>query len=309
MHVRLSILSLLIVATMTLAISHPLVNDDGLPASRQEKELTPEEEQEARAISRRFNERLRATNDLGGIIDEMFVKDFAEHLRRAPQDWLPWMFLDKNLMAYASPDELRRYYVAAMNFYGLYFRLHEEAKRLQKQSENNEDELKLEDVLSSEVINTLLSDPTFAEFAELAKKEESDGGTKDDNLRQPAESGDSAQAAKATTEADANESTEKSEIGIIKHLPQLNAASATFEKANELMRKRLAEMSRKAQAASKSEDTEKEPDSPYLTSLNEWEYGYPENTPVIHVEGAPFCLYLIKVDGQLRILSAHIYGD
>jgi hypothetical protein len=298
MHVRLSIILLLIVATITTTVSHPLVNENDLPATRQETELTPEEEQEARAISRRFNERFRATNDLGEIIDEMFVKDFAERLGQAPQDWLPWTFLDKNLIAYASPDELRRYYVASTNFYGLYYRLYEEAERLQEQSENSENELKLKDVLSLEVINTLLSNPTIAE---LAKGEESD-----ENNHQSAESGDSAKAAKATTETDANESTE---VGIIKHLPQLNDASATIEKANELMRKRLAEMLRKVQPVSKSEDREKEQDSPDLTSLDEWEYGYPENTPVIHLEGAPFCLYLVKVDGQLRILSVHIHID
>lgn len=282
MHVRLSIILLLIAATMTLAISHPLVNEDDLPVSQQEKELTPEEEKEVRAISRRFNERFRETNDLGGIIDEMFVKDFAERLGQAPQDWLPWTFLDKNLIAYASPGELRRYYIASTNFYGLYYRLYEEAGRLQKQSENNENELKLEEVLSPEVINTLLSDPTIAELAGLDKEGESD----------------------------ADGSTEKSEVGIIKHLPQLNNASATLEKANELMRKRLAEMSRRGQA-SRSKETKKESDSPKieLTSLDEWEYGYPEKTPAIHLEEAPFCLYLVKVDGQLKILSVHIYID
>jgi hypothetical protein len=311
MRLRLLIVLLFITVTVTIAFGQTPADGDDSPARQQETKLTPEEEMEARALSRRFDERLRETDDLGPIVAEMFVRDFPERLRQAPQDWLPWIFLDKPLVARASPDELKRYYIASMSFYWLIFRLSVEAERLRQQLNTNPEKLKFEEIVSPEVMNTLLSNQTFAEFDEMAKERDGDASAEENDNQQPAESGDSAQATQATAKTDKDDSTEKTEVGIIKSLTQLNDASATFEKANELMRRRLLNLSLMAQALSESADAEDEPDKqkPDLTNLDEGEYGYSKDMPVIHQEAKPFCLYLVKVNGELRILSVHIYVD
>jgi hypothetical protein len=311
MYARLSIVFILIITMATTVPSHPLNGRAAQPASRQETKLTPEEEQQARAVGKRFTERWRATNDFGQIMDELFVKDFSERLWQSPQDELPWIFVDKSLAIHASPKELRRYYVAAMNFYGLYSGLYEAVEALREQSENKEGSVKLTEVLSPEVIKVLLSNKTFAQLTELNKEEESDEYAKEDDNGQPEKSGNSAQAASASTEADTDESTEQSEIGIIKSLPQLKEAVATLEEANELMRRRLVKMSRAVNTASENGEAESKQGSanPRLTSLDEEEYGYPKDTPVIHLESFPFCLQLIKLEGQFMILSASICVD
>lgn len=314
MRVRLLIVLLFIVTTVTGTAGHPLSGKgDPLPARQQERELTPKEEQEVRAIARRFIERWQETADFGQIIDEMFVKDFSERLWQVPQEELPWMFIDKPLIVEASPQELRRYYIASMNFYGLYSRLYQVVESLREQSANNEDSLKLAEVLSPEVISVLLDNQTIAKMAELDKEEESDERAKEDDDSQSAQRADLAQAARTTAEAPADDSTDQSEIGIIKGLSQLHGVSQTLEKANELMRKRLVKMSSlvKAAAAAGKEDADSKAETakPDLTSLDEEAYGYPKDTPVIRLEAFPFCLNLIKIEGQLKVLSVYICVD
>lgn len=311
MRVRLSLILLLSLTTVSMAASHPLFIKNNLPAGQQERGLTPEEEQEALALVKRFGERWRATNDFGQIIDELFVKDFSERLWQVPQDKLPWAFIDKTLVVHASPRELRRYYIAAGNFYGLYSGLYEAVESLREKSENNADSLEMAEVLSPEVVKILLSNRTFALLAELSKGEENNESAQENDSHQPAERADSAQAAPSAAEVNADDSADQSEVGIIKSLPQLNDASATLEKANGLMRQRLLKMPRKAQAASGKEEPESEQDSqkPNLSSLDEEEYGYPKDTPVIHLDSAPFCLYLIKIEGRFRILFVYIPVD
>ena len=275
-------LALLLGLTLATAGNPSTVRGNRPAVQEDEQKLSPEEEQEARALVARLEERLLATNDFGPIVDELFVGDFQERLWQAPHNSLPWYFVDKFLLGYAGPAELRRFYVASVSFYRLFFRLEEAAKALKKQSENSEKELKAADIMSQEIINVLLGNPTIAELA------------------------------KEFREDDENESTrgadDTDEMGIIKTQRQLEDVSSTLEKANELMRKRLADMlaSLQASRAGGVNEKEGEKDSPYFspTTLDEDEYGFPQGTRVIHAEVPPFCVYLVRVDGRLRILSA-----
>lgn len=312
MRVRLMMMMilLLILTTMTASAGNAPVVASSLPAGQEDGGLTPEEEQAALAVVRRFRERWRETNDIGQIIDEMFVNDFSERLWQVPQDQLPWALVDKTLIVRASPQELRRYYVAGLNFYGLYSRLQEGAEALREKSENKE-ELTMAEVLSPEVIDVLLGDRTFARLAELNKEGDSDENAKEDDNGQPAERADLAQVAPPSTGIDADESREQSETGIIKSLTQLNDASATLEKANRLMVRRLLKMQGAARKTSENDKAESDQDSqkPSLTDLEEEEYGYPKNTQIIHLDAARFCLNLIKIEGQFKIYSISIYVD
>jgi hypothetical protein len=310
MRVRLSIILLLVIALATIVVGQqPVINDGPSPAGQEKVKLTPEEEREALGLAAQFNERLRATNDFGQIIDEMFVPKFRERLRQTSQDSLPLAFLDKSLIGSVNTDELRRYYVASMNFYQLYFRLYEVAGQLRKQSESDKDDPELEEVLSPEVINVLLSNSITAGWIkeDLSDEHEKEG----DNNSQLAEGGDSTPAAQAAPKTDNDGAEEESEIGIIKRLSRLNDASATFEKANQLMRQRLMYLPIIAPVVSGNSEEENESDSPKPNpaNLDKGEFGLPKGTRVIHLDTIPFCLSLIKIDGRLKILSVSLYVD
>lgn len=312
------IIALLLVLAMSLATAaSPARARLNLRADAEdEPKLTPEEELEARDLVASFDERWRATHDFEQIIDELFVKDFPERLRQAPTDDVPWWVIDKSLLAYASPAELRRYYVASLNCFGLVFKLYEVTAALNKQSGSDEDEVNLEDALSPEVINMLLRDPALAELINDAQKDDGkDENTKENDNSQPAESVDSTQAAGAASQADDDGATKTSEIETIKSLSQLNSLAKTLEQANELMRKRLASLPALPPPASNSDDTDTQTESQQpglrfnLIRLDESFYGCTQGTQLVHVDLLPFCLRLIKVDGQLKLLSVAIYID
>lgn len=311
MRMRLVTVWLLILAMISMAGGHPSGNGNRR-AGRQERILTPQEEEEARAIAQRFKERWQEKNDFGQIMDELFVHDFRERLWQVPHEELPWLLVDKKLFAYASSKELQRYYIAGTNFLGLFFNLHVAAGALRKQAKNSEDDLEMAEILSPEIIDVVLSNETFRKLKDLSEEEGSDEQTKEDDDRQPAERSDSAPVAGATAAtANMGQSTEQSEDAVIETLAQLNDASATLEKATELMRKRLADLSRKAPAKSAKSDKESESDAPdpSLSSFDEDRYGYSKDMPVIYIEVFPFYLHLVKIDGHLKILSASIGID
>lgn len=315
MRVRLLVIMMLLLVMAATAPAQQQAENDNPPAAQEEQKLTPEEEREALALAARFSARLRSTSDFGQLVDELFVRDFSGRLRQTPQDSLPLYFLDKSLVGRATPDELRRYYVASMNFYELFFRLYEVADQQRKQA-GSEEEPQLEEALSPEVIEVLLSNRLAATWIkeELSDEREKENG---DNGR-PAEGFDSAQAVQTATDADNGKSEQDNEEVIIKSLADLNDTSATFEKAAELLRQRLSYMPMIAPAVdgNSEEDKEKgeeegERREPKLssTSLDEGEFGFPKGTPVIHLDVRPYCLTLIKVDGQFKILSANLYVD
>lgn len=283
MRVFLALLLGLALATAghpsTVRGNWPIVQED-------EQQLSPEEEQEARDLLARFEERLLATNDFGPIVDELFVGDFEDRLWQVSRDSLPWGFMDLALIAYANRAELRRFYVASMSFYALYFRLTRAAEALKKGNASDDDEAKFVEALSPEVINVLLGDPTIAKLARKMNETEEDDG--------------------AGAEGDSDET------GVIKTPQQLEGVSSTLEKANELLRKRLASMTAAAPATPAGDGEAKdEPGSrqPSATTLDEDEFGYAKDTRVIHADILGFCVTMIRIDGRLKILSAVLYVD
>ena len=91
------------------------------PAAPQE--MTDEEEREARALALRFMKRLRETDDFAPLVKEFFPEDFVERvmstIREMPvggdEDFL--FVFDPTVLARADVAELRRAYVALMNFW------------------------------------------------------------------------------------------------------------------------------------------------------------------------------------------------
>jgi hypothetical protein len=93
------------------------------PCAADEGEMTDAEARAARALALRFMGRLRETDDFGPLVEEFFPAGFDERLRRfvgeAPgqgeEDFL--VGFDRAALLRAEPNELRRAYVALLNFW------------------------------------------------------------------------------------------------------------------------------------------------------------------------------------------------
>lgn len=314
MNARHIIAFLLALAILFPAAVHPAgATSAAVVKEEEETPLTPEEIVEARDVAQKFNDRLEMTNDVGSVVDTMFVSDFSERLRHSPRERIPVAFLGKNLVQAASRDELRRYYVAFINFYLLTYRLSEVTVKLREQAGKDNADWGVEDVFTPEMLNVLTSDPIIAELVKEMKEDEKDESAKEDDRSQPATSGDSAQAPSAKTQADvANaDDTADSEMQIIKTRKQLEGVSSTLEKAVVLMRQRLASFPAIAPEPStaEAEKSQPEPPTPYVPTIDGRFYGYPQGTRVIQIDAQPFYLALVKTDGRLKILSAAVYVD
>jgi hypothetical protein len=87
------------------------------------REMTEEDERGARALALRFMKRLREADDFAPLVGEFFPEDFDGRLRRAAletpaggEDDFLFLF-DRAALARAEASELRRGYVALLNFW------------------------------------------------------------------------------------------------------------------------------------------------------------------------------------------------
>ncbi|MDX6695768.1 MAG: hypothetical protein QOF02_3371 [Blastocatellia bacterium] len=316
-----SIITSLLVCAMALttaAARTPNAFERARFQTEDEPQLSSKERREALDLLARFDRRLKETNDFGQIIDEFFVNDLAERARQAPLDTMPWWFVDKSLVTTADTVELRRYYVATLNFFQLLNRVWDVLRRAAREQAGDAEanvDVDIYDALTPEIMTVLRSDPTIATLIKELEKDEEVHGTKEDDSSQPAASVDSSQAAGATAQADGDAgddtSAEENERGVIKSLAQLKDVSATLERAVELLRQRLASLSLNSNVAPANADAKDEPgvENLNLTTVKENFYGYTKGSQVIHADLLPFCLTMTRQDGQLKILSVTIYID
>ncbi|HWT01981.1 MAG TPA: hypothetical protein VN256_17160 [Pyrinomonadaceae bacterium] len=83
-----------------------------------DEQLTAEEERETNELARRFIRRMGETNDVAPVADELFAADFLDrHLGAADDE--PLIFISRSLARRLARDEVRRYYVAGINFWYL----------------------------------------------------------------------------------------------------------------------------------------------------------------------------------------------
>ena len=83
--------------------------------SAADEELTAEEARETNALARLFVQRMRETNDVAVVIDELFVPDFIDRHLNGPESE-PFIFIKPSLARRLTRDELLGYYVANINF-------------------------------------------------------------------------------------------------------------------------------------------------------------------------------------------------
>jgi hypothetical protein len=94
-------------------------------------ELTPEEEQEARELAISFLKRLRETNDFGKVASEFLPDDFGERIKKFIRAESPdsdfFTVCAREVLLQDDASELRRAYVAVMNFWNQQWLLDEAA--------------------------------------------------------------------------------------------------------------------------------------------------------------------------------------
>ncbi|MDT4965298.1 MAG: hypothetical protein QOJ64_35 [Acidobacteriota bacterium] len=117
------IIAFLLIATIGIAAagrpSLDRLNSPAVPTDDQE--ATPEEEREARELALRLAKRLRETEDFGPLISEFFDTEFVERIRGFARDQEPesdfFFFCGQEVILQASADDLRRAYLAYINFW------------------------------------------------------------------------------------------------------------------------------------------------------------------------------------------------
>ncbi|MBA3767400.1 MAG: hypothetical protein H0W99_10500, partial [Acidobacteria bacterium] len=99
---------------MVTAIALPQHVSKDLSAEQRDELITSDEEREARELVTLLTRRWREMEDIGPLINEFFVSDFADRLRHEPQ-MLFFVELKPELLAPENRDDLRRHYVAMTN--------------------------------------------------------------------------------------------------------------------------------------------------------------------------------------------------
>lgn len=104
-----------------LALLTTLALTPAAPARTAGVTARADDEREARELAVRLVGRLREADDFGPVVEEFFPADFAERLRQfvlsQPADSEAFAFCEHEAVARADASDLRRAYVALMNFW------------------------------------------------------------------------------------------------------------------------------------------------------------------------------------------------
>lgn len=304
MRARLSLTLLLLVATTVQPASLPLVIEPGPPAAQQETELTPEEEREARALAVRFMKRLNAADDCGPLVDEFFVEDFPERFKRFLKEI---KVKDKDLQVFtldvlmrADHHDLRRAYVALLNFYNLQDMLRDAAIDYAAAVNGITDWVELhkptgealrrqitEDALTPEFFAAADNDPALDALVNLFVRDD-DGGEE-------------------------NYGKEMESIQI-RTLERFRRLTAELEKCVGLMRAAvgrlrggLSNLGTTAQAAGERDRYKCVIYKSWASVLESEVAGYPRGTRLAVARIFPFEMLMIREDGRFRMLA--VYPD
>jgi hypothetical protein len=288
-----SFITLLLTITLALnTTASPLQSPEAPPVDRGEETLSAEEEREARELAIRFTKRWQETEDIGPLVDEFFVADFADRLRAEPEV-LFFAALKPELLVSENRDDLLRYYVAMTNSLRLIFRICQvyEASRPEEEGRESPDWYQ---VIPASVWAVLRSNPLMAEV--LAEDMgERDGAT------------------------DEQEATHGEGMRTIKSMEELRSLTGTLEQANLLLRDHLKTLPStlstkeiKSEHESQVDANTAEADdglSPRLTILGGDFYNYPAGTRLIYFHLLMFRVDLVRVGQRLRVLSVSIQSD
>ena len=304
MRARLSLMLLLLVATTVQSASLPLIIKPVPPAAPQETELAPEEEREARALAVRIMERLNAADDCGPLVDEFFVEDFPERFKRFLKEI---KVKDKDLQVFtlgvlmrADHHDLRRAYVALLNFYNLQDLLRDAAidyvaavhgitgwTELHSQAGEALRRQIAEDALTPEFFGAVGSDPVLAALVNLFVKDDDEG------------------------EENYGKEIETLQIRTLERFRRLTAelekCVGLMRAAVERLRDGLSKLGTTAQALGKQDRYKCVIYKSWASVLESEVAGYPRGTRLAVARIFPFEMLMIHRGGRFRMLA--VYPD
>ena len=302
---------LIIVITVAGVGGIPAVGDDS-PVETSETKLTPDEELEARSVAEQFARRIEDSDDLVSIVDDLYVKDFAERLGRDPADRF-LVPVDWELASQVKGNELSRYHIAALRFNylfemlgGVWLYTHLPNKNLKP--EDIEKELTPEAIFPPRVIALFKDDPAFAELLFEESKQNED-------VENPSETNDG--SAEQAVNDNSKKKAEDNDL-TIKSIERLRSLVATLEQAVTIMREHLRSlpvpqtlqhMMDSVRRPDEETDLDLEPKNLRATTLAGKHLGAPKGTRLICVHVLIYHLDMIRVDGQLKILNVYVDDD
>ena len=307
MRARTVITVLLIIAMMTTTAARartlaPLIDP---PVETEETpKLTPDEELEARAVAEQFIRRFEGTDDLLSIVDDLYVRDFNDRLRNHPEDRF-LVPIDSELALHVEGDELRRCHIATLKFFYLYMLIgglsylaqHPDAATRQ---EDDGKEFNPVEALPAPAVAVLKNDPAFAEIIlETSKSNSTANGE-----------------AEEQTIADGAEKKVEDRDPTIKDIERLRSHVSILEQVVTIMREHLQTLPaphtwQGIMESVREPDQESTDDTlnPRVTILASDHFGCPKGTRLICLDVLLFHIYLVRVDGQLKILNVTVADD
>ena len=271
------------------------------PAARQgvPERLTAREQRGARELAARFAERLRMSDDLAPLVEEMFVADFGERLRRAPGE-TPMVFVAPEVLARAEPEALRRFYTAEFNYLSLVVQHFAVRQQELEESGREEGDLTTEEIFPPSVLFVLRGDPLYLQ---MLSSEERQRACEEAAQERPG-------VAVAECQGDTDEA-------FVKSLEDLRDTTASAERVTAALRPYVPTMLRRweMQRGRAAGEEFVEVREPYLEASDAEKYGFPPGTRFARVcvepiEGIAFDLLMVEVEGAMRLVSAFpVFGD
>ncbi|HEY6188314.1 MAG TPA: hypothetical protein VIW80_11570 [Pyrinomonadaceae bacterium] len=289
-------ITLLLTITLTINATAQAARNgtDDTPADKDDEKITAQEEREARELVAQLTTRWQETEDIGPLVEEFYVSDFAERLRHEPQ-LLYFAELKEELLTPETPPELKRHYVAMTNFLHLIFRLYTVYESMR--TKDDEQELDLKRIIPANILNVFESNPNLKALMDEEAGDQAEGRT-------------GPQAQEAQEQA--------SEKGI-KNIEQLRLLTNALEQAVVLLREHVKTLpatlsAREIVRAGRSEEDagaaeEDDPLKPRSYTLTEEFYGYPAGTRLICVDLLPLHADLVRVGQRLKVVSIYMQSD
>ena len=306
--------AMLVAALVICGLGNAPANAGAYFKDRPQEQPTAEEQRQARELAVQFLERLKQTDDIAPLVEEMYAGDFPSRLRLDTEGML--LFVGPNVALRATPDEMLSLYTAQFNFFTMFLR-YNLARSLDRQLVGIDvEDMSFED-LPADVAVALNSDPIFSRVLaeEEARKRSDDSGVAE-TVGEIAvgETAGSANADNATARANAKDREDDLLIGSV---AELRASTAAMTKTVDALRPYTPSfwtMIETHAARVTTEDCE-EISSPDLDIRAEAAFGFPAETRFISVTVEPihdfqFQLVFVETESRLKIVTAFpIIGD
>ena len=229
-----------------------------------QERISADEMRQARKVARTFARRLQRTKDITPLIDDYFATDFLDGCLEGNEgNW--FVFLDRDFAKKLTRAELRRYFIAELNWFYLC-----ELYLFSKYSSVGDLELPPEKMYPPDVLKLFLNDPSMKATIETTGSDEQE-----------------LLVSTADRFRSFVENLERAARLLRKHATRINGGRTRQ------YRETIADWKTRYYLY-----------DPWLTSCEEQCFALPKDTKLIQVNTPSIQLWFARVRGQLRIVAA-----